>query len=147
MGRLALSALLAALSLVMVPLVWAAATGGGPRERACSVEQRDDAPRWVTASCRPTQARPLPVGRLAAVRATPRRIEAVVPTSAGVSVDVRDSAGAVVRRLGHFTVPTRQRLVLTWDGRDDAGRPLPAGRYVAVVSGARRVAAPFEMGR
>jgi hypothetical protein len=147
---LALLALLAALPLVVVPLVWAAATGGGPPERTCLME-RSDAPRWATAGCRQPQAQPLPARRVASVRATPRRIEAVVSVSAGVSVDVRDASGTVVRRLGHFTVPARQRLVLTWNGRDDAGKPLRAGRYVAVVSAngkaGARAAARFDLGR
>jgi FlgD Ig-like domain len=147
MRRLALLGLLAALPLVVVPLVWAAATGGGPRERACLVETRD-APRWATAGCLRPEVQPVPVRRVASVRATPRRIEATVVASAGVSVEVRDASGTVVRRLGHFTVPARQRLVFTWDGRDDAGQPLPAGRYVAVVSASgARVAARFAIAR
>jgi hypothetical protein len=65
----------------------------------------------------------------------------VVSGAAGVSAEVRDPGGRVVRRLGHFTVAARQRLVLAWDGRDDAGRRLPAGRYLAVVT------ADGELGR
>jgi flagellar hook assembly protein FlgD len=49
-------------------------------------------------------------------------------------VEIIDTAGRIVRRLaggdrraGAHSIP--------WDGRDDAGRLLPAGRYFARIRG------------
>jgi hypothetical protein len=81
----------------------------------------------------PPNAELRPARAIASLRATSRRIEIGISAPAGVSAEVRDPGGRVVRRLGHFTVPARQRLVLAWDGRDNAGRRLAAGRYLAVV--------------
>jgi hypothetical protein len=47
-----------------------------------------------------------------------------------ISVDVVDSAGAAVRRLADgATVGPDRPLELSWDGRTDAGRRVPDGRY------------------
>ena len=89
----------------------------------------------------PPRAELKPARPLESLRATPRRIEVVVSAPADVTAEVHDPRGRVVRRLGHFTVPARQRLLLAWDGRDGAGRRLPAGRYGAVVT------AEGELGR
>ncbi len=82
----------------------------------------------------PPRAELRPTRPVESLRVTPRRIAFVVSGPEGVSAEVRDAREQVVRRLGHFTVPARQQLVLAWDGRDDAGRRLPAGRYIAVVT-------------
>ncbi len=88
------------------------------------------------------------VRRIESLQASPRRISFISSSPAGVTVEVRDAQGTVVRRLGHFTI-SAQALTLTWDGRDDAGRRLSAGRYVAVVTtddrGARNFRAPFVL--
>ena len=81
-----------------------------------------------------------PARAIEQLRATPSRIAFVVSAAAGVSVEVHDTSGRVVRRLGHFTVAGGQRLVLAWDGR-----LLPPGRYVAVVrSGPKAFRAPLS---
>lgn len=124
MRRLALLGLLIALPLVAVPLVWAATSGGG--SRGGTLSDFRDVSRLATAkpAIRPIES----------LQATPRRISFVSSAPGGVAVEVRDVQGTVVRRLGHFTV-SAQTLTLTWDERDDAGRRLRPGRYVAVVSG------------
>ena len=95
----------------------------------------------------PPRAELRPARPVESLAAGPRRIVFVVAEPAGVSVEVRDASGRAVRRLGHFTVSGRQRLVLAWDGRDDAGRRLPAGRYVAVVLVEKKVfRAGFALG-
>ena len=64
---------------------------------------------------------------------------------AGVNVEVRDETGRTVHSLGHFTVPGRQRLILSWDGSS-----LPPGTYFATVTvdgenGGNVVRAPLEL--
>jgi hypothetical protein len=93
-----------------------------------------------------------PAEAVEALRATSRRIVFVVPVAVGVSVEVRDRKGRTVRHLGHFTVSASQRLLLSWDARNDAGRRLPAGSYVAVVTakgelGSERFQARFDLRR
>lgn len=132
MRRLALLGLLMALPFVAVPLVWAATNGG---VRGASLSEFRSA--GFVAS---PQAPPQPVESAAA---SVRRVSFFVTGPAGVEVTIRQASGRVVRRLGHFTVPVRQRLVLAWDGRG-----LPAGKYAAVIA-ARGVTsrAPFEVRR
>ena len=127
MRRLALFGLLLALPLVAVPLMWGAAggsVGGGSLD-----EFR---------AARPTQPRPL----VEAVAATPRRVSFLVNRAAGIEVVVRDPDGALVRRLGHFTVPARKRLILTWDGSD-----APGGSVAVVKAAGQTFRAPVRVRR
>jgi len=58
-----------------------------------------------------------------------------------VTVDVHDLRGRLVRRLARERLLPAGVHLLTWDGRDDAGRRCGAGTYlVAVRTGDRRVA-------
>jgi hypothetical protein len=126
--RLALLGLLLALPFVAVPLVWAAA-GGGARDGSLT-EFRQAAIRPAPAAPRP------PVERIVA---TPTRVSFAVTRQAGVEVSIRDRRGALVRRLGHFTVTPRRRLVLTWDGTG-----APAGSVAVVRVGERSYRAPVR---
>jgi hypothetical protein len=127
MRRLALVGLLLALPLVAVPLVWAAAGGGAGGE---SLERFRDVQRLA-----PVERRPL----VEALAATPRRVSLQVNRAAGVEVEVRDRRGALVRRLGHFTLSGRKRLILAWDGRD-----APAGSVAVVRANGLVVRAPVR---
>jgi hypothetical protein len=64
---------------------------------------------------------------------------------ATVSLEIRNgsSTGPLVRQLGIVSPVPRIRVRLRWDGRDDGGRRLARGTYVAVariVSGTRAAA-------
>ena len=48
--------------------------------------------------------------------------------AAEVSLSVYDATGSVVRQLRHATTAAGEHR-LTWDGRDDQGRAVPAGAY------------------
>ncbi len=50
-----------------------------------------------------------------------------------------DASGAVVRRLTEGQQPAGAHAV-RWDGRDDAGNPLPAGVYLTRIETAEGVA-------
>lgn len=56
------------------------------------------------------------------------RIPVVMPESAAVTVEIFDAAGRSLRRLFSGSLPAG-RTELWWDGRDEGGEPLPAGRY------------------
>jgi hypothetical protein len=61
-------------------------------------------------------------------------------------LDVHDLAGRRVRALAHG-LATGGPQTRTWDGRDDAGRPLRAGVYlVRLTNGARRATARVVLG-
>jgi hypothetical protein len=45
-------------------------------------------------------------------------------------VDIHDASGRAVRRFAPQTLDPGDPGVLRWDGRDDAGRALPAGVYL-----------------
>ncbi|MAE70663.1 MAG: hypothetical protein CME06_09360 [Gemmatimonadetes bacterium] len=51
-----------------------------------------------------------------------------------LSLALYDAAGRRVRTLVNASLPPGAHAV-EWDGRDDGGRPLPSGRYVARLSG------------
>jgi flagellar hook assembly protein FlgD len=55
--------------------------------------------------------------------------------SGTVQAEICDLGGRVVRRLARGVMAAGP-VVLAWDGRDDAGFPLPSGVYVARVTGA-----------
>ncbi len=66
------------------------------------------------------------------------RVRAMLPTSA--RLDVYDAVGRRVRRL--LEQPLSPGSYMTaWDGRDDAGNPLPAGSYLVVLKSAGQRAA------
>lgn len=55
------------------------------------------------------------------------------PTGGGeIRITIHDPSGRVVRRLYDGQAPTG-RSFIDWNGRDDAGRPLPSGSYFARV--------------
>jgi flagellar basal-body rod modification protein FlgD len=56
--------------------------------------------------------------------------------AAGLSVEVRDASGAVVRRLDLGPQP-EGLAAFAWDGLDGDGRPAPAGHYTVTPSGVR----------
>jgi hypothetical protein len=127
MRRTLLLGLLAALPLAVAPLVWAAAGGGSP-DGATLTEFRDAS----------RLAAPEPAGpAVVAVAASPSRVSFLVTRAVAVEVAIVDARGALVRRLGHFTVPARKRLVLAWDG---AGAP--AGSVAVVTAGKATVRTP-----
>jgi len=59
----------------------------------------------------------------------PVAIRYLVARPARVRVTVRDALGRAVRRLADARAATGIHAV-TWDGREDSGRPLPEGIYV-----------------
>ena len=59
--------------------------------------------------------------------------------SGAQTVEIHDVTGRLVRRLTGGWQPAGTRLV-TWDGRDDGGAPLPSGVYLATVRTAGLVA-------
>ncbi len=52
-----------------------------------------------------------------------------------MTVDVRGPSGAVIRRLVRSESRANGTQSVTWDGRDEQGRPLPNGVYSVVVVG------------
>jgi len=52
-----------------------------------------------------------------------------LPRPASVSLEVADAAGRIRRRILSSRAQPAGNLTLTWDGRDDAGRPVPSGTY------------------
>ena len=74
-------------------------------------------------------------------------LEAHINVPAEISVSIYDAEGRPVRRLAsaQLTRPTPGDItMLYWDGRDDAGNPVPSGTYTAaletVISGNRQKA-------
>jgi hypothetical protein len=130
MRRLALVGLLLALPLVVVPLVWAAASGGSGDE---SLQRFRDVQRLA-----PVERRPL----VEAVTATRTRVSMRVTRAVGVEVVVVDRRGTLARRLGHFTVAGGKKLILTWDGRG-----VPAGSTVVVRANGEVFRAPVRLRR
>jgi flagellar hook assembly protein FlgD len=55
-------------------------------------------------------------------------------TAANVTVDVKSSSGALVRRLASSRAFAAGKVALVWDGRDGAGHLVPDGRYSAAFS-------------
>jgi hypothetical protein len=62
-------------------------------------------------------------------------IRASAPVEGGVGVRILDSAGRLVRALDG-TAKGGADVAVTWDGRDDLGRRVPAGIYFIDVTGA-----------
>ena len=60
----------------------------------------------------------------------------VLPSNAAVTLDICDVFGRRVRRLLDGFAPAGAGQVL-WNGRDDAGRCLPAGLYFTRLAGNR----------
>jgi len=61
-------------------------------------------------------------------------IEFAVPDDGRITLGVFDGAGHLVRTLHHLSRQEDFRigingLITAWDGKDDAGKPLPAGNY------------------
>ncbi len=80
-------------------------------------------------------ARPNPVRR-----GSPVLLAARLPAGAAASARIVDAAGRSVRELGSRTSATGA-AELSWDGRDEAGRPVAAGVYFARLEAAGRTAA------
>ncbi len=87
------------------------------------------------------QVSPAGVGQLAIMP------QAATPTAAGVSISyvltraaqveivIANIAGRTVRRLGGAQMQPAGQNVLLWDGRDERGRQVPAGRYLITIIG------------
>jgi hypothetical protein len=60
-------------------------------------------------------------------------IQLSIPSGRPAALTVHDLQGAVVRRLFESS-STVGRLSLVWDGRTDAGRPLPTGIYFMTLN-------------
>jgi len=68
-----------------------------------------------------------------------------LPAAARTRVALHDVAGRRVRLLVDAPLPAGDHTV-RWDGRDDRGRPLPAGAYFCLVtSGGLRAAARLTL--
>lgn len=66
---------------------------------------------------------------------------------ASLDLTIHDAAGRRVRGWSEMALPFGSQRVM-WDGRDDAGRLLPAGRYFArIASGSRVSTAPIALVR
>lgn len=52
-----------------------------------------------------------------------------------VSVEVRGARGRLVRQVERATSRAAGAWAVTWDGRDEQGRPVPSGTYTVVVIG------------
>ncbi|MBI5710379.1 MAG: immune inhibitor A [Candidatus Eisenbacteria bacterium] len=63
------------------------------------------------------------------------RFSFALPRAGDIALDILDLAGRRVRSLAHGRYPA-DRYVLAWDLRDDAGRPVAPGVYLARLSGA-----------
>lgn len=79
---------------------------------------------------------PAPVGPVVRAAPNPFRghtsIQVVSPLEGSQRIFVRDVQGRTVRHLGEGRFAPGTRFV-QWDGRDDAGRPLPPGVYRIVL--------------
>jgi len=90
----------------------------------------------------PWAASPL---RLALVR-SPALGRARLSVTGATRVRIADVAGRAIRVLYDRAGPAIAAETIEWDGRDDAGRPVAPGIYVAVAEGAgraRSVVVPF----
>lgn len=119
------------LALLVLPAVTAVAVAQGPDPAAARVAQGPDpaAPApWLRLRVSGSPFSPDGDGRREAVT-----LRLVLDRAAQVRVSVRDFDGRLVRRLleGQRQPGARR---LRWDGRDDAGRTLPAGPYRVVVA-------------
>ncbi len=99
----------------------------------------------------PPRAELRPARSIEQLRASGIRVTFLVTAGAAIQVEVMTSAGRPVRSLGHYTVSARQRLILGWNGRDDAGGILPPGRYLVLVKaggelGPETFRVPFALG-
>jgi hypothetical protein len=60
-------------------------------------------------------------------------IRCLVPMRTPATVEIFDASGRLVRRLHDGELPAGE-TPLSWDGRDDMGRTVPAGVYHAKVT-------------
>ena len=60
-------------------------------------------------------------------------IYCLLPLRARASLVLFDASGRVVRRLHEGDLPAGE-TPLSWDGRDDGGREVPAGVYLVRVT-------------
>ena len=82
---------------------------------------------------------------------TKASLTALLNRRAIVSVTIRKSNGALVRSLAHNLAKKAGTRVWTWDGRDDAGKVVGDGTYVARIvvrsaTGTERVERPLRKG-
>jgi hypothetical protein len=60
-------------------------------------------------------------------------IRCLLPMSERATVALFDASGRIVRRLHDGDLPAGE-TPFSWDGRDDAGREVPAGVYLVKVT-------------
>lgn len=77
-----------------------------------------------------------PAARVAALaptaapaRSHPAPVAIEVPAAGRVTAALYTRAGTLVRTLAHDVVLPAGHTALAWDGRDEQGRPAPAGAY------------------
>ena len=64
----------------------------------------------------------------------PATVTAELPAGGDVTIAIRDASGRTVSTLPLGQRPSGE-LSVTWDGHDERGAPMPAGRYEVAVSG------------
>jgi endonuclease I len=105
-----------------------------------------DHPEFVAAlfdSASTTDVPSVPVTVAGRLRSAPNplrtRVELAfeLPEPGRVTLAIHDVSGRVVRALARDQERSAGTQRLTWDGRDDAGRPLPAGLYFARLEAGR----------
>ncbi|MCB1183536.1 spondin domain-containing protein [bacterium] len=114
--------------LVTSPPVPVAAIAGAPFTPGVPVATLTFRRDGVAAAPVPTPAVPFSAVPNPFNPATELRF-AVPEGTTRVAVDIADARGRIVRRLAVDATPGERRL--RWDGRTDAGRPLPSGVYFA----------------
>jgi flagellar hook assembly protein FlgD len=75
---------------------------------------------------------PVPLGTSESISQADARISYVLPSSGQVRVSVFNLQGREVRRLTEGSAESGEHQV-SWDGRNETGRELPAGAYFVRV--------------
>src|SRR5205085_326447 len=94
-------------------------------------------PAGVGAEARPSA---LAIGATPSLFARATSFRLVAPQAGAQSLVVYDLQGRAVRHLWSSGQGVTGERRVSWDGRDDSGRRLPSGRYVAAWSAAGRMA-------
>ncbi|MBD3235435.1 MAG: hypothetical protein GF330_01880 [Candidatus Eisenbacteria bacterium] len=114
--------------LVGTPRIWLERIDIGAYEWALPAAVRDPDPSAAVATCGSLQLRPNPTAGAALIWARH-------PPVGGQPLRIYDAAGRLVRTLAAPAAPDGTVRV-SWDGRDEQGRPAPAGIYHCVIASA-----------